>query len=398
MSAVEILDSVNPSTTSKSKLSTPEYASHENESLDHEEFFSVSRACKRTAEDGACQDFPNLDLVKESDFFPGKVYGQKAENESKNVLVDHLKQDRQRGLVVKIEDRCMELVRQVAHEIPMVNYNQSSMGLAIIRYVRREFGVKNSSPAIDSFWNNLFQLDQIFFKNEYQLLKFKFGDPKFSPNNSFTSGLRQNPINFILKAPHNIRQNRSQYHRGKSITSSKTTLPANSVQDIQRFGIKTSDWLEDDSTKYQIRNNSINKNSIAEKTANGYPRKNLTSNKKKPLVAESNYSPSKFQGKLNFRPVWETSHDILSNNDASEEIIQDFVETTTNLQDNSAKISDPKAYNGLFLSTTNILPVAGPARPTGFNSVKSIPGMIDFEDITNNIQELRNGSYVSLSK
>jgi hypothetical protein len=88
----------------------------------------VSRACKRTAEEGACENFPNLDLVKESDFFVGKVCGQKAENESKNVLVDHLKQDRQRGLVVKIEDRCMELVRQVAHEIPMVNYNQASMG------------------------------------------------------------------------------------------------------------------------------------------------------------------------------------------------------------------------------------------------------------------------------
>jgi hypothetical protein len=229
-------------------------------------------------------------------------------------------------------------------------------------------------------------------------LKFKYGDPKVSPNNSFTFGLRQNPINFILKAPHIVRQNRSQYHKGKSITTSKTTLPENSMQEIPRFGIKTSEWLEDDFTKYQNRNKSTNKNTVAEKTANGYPQKNLTSNKKKPLVAENNNSPGKFPRKLNFRPVWETSHDILTNNDASEEIIQDFVETTTNLQDNSAKISDQKTYDGLFLSTTNILQVAGPARPTGFNSFKSTPGMIDFEDINNNIQELRSGSYVSLSK
>jgi hypothetical protein len=299
--------------------------------------------------------------------------------------------------VVKIEDRCMELVRQVAHDIPMVNYNQASMSLAIIRYVRREFGVKNSSPAVDSFWNNLFQLDQIFFKNEYQILKFNYGDPKVSPNNSFTVQLRQNPINFILKAPLIIRQNRSKYHKGKSITTSKTTLPANSIQEIPRFGIKTSDWLEDDDAKYQNRNKSTNKNTVGLKTANGYPQKNFTTTKKKPLVAESNISPSKFQSKLNFRPVWETSHDILTNSHVSQEIIQDFEETTI-YQENSAKISDPKTYDGLFLSTTNILAVAGPVRPTGFTSPKSIPGMIDFEDITNNIRELRNGSYVSLAK
>jgi hypothetical protein len=401
VSKIRVLESVNQSTAGESKFSSPEYASHEGELMSHEEFFSVSVACKRGAEEGASEDFPGLDLGDSPDFSPGKrgskVAGQNGENESNNVFVEHLKQGKQRGLVVKIEDRCMELVRQVAHDISMVNYNQASMGLAIIRYVRREFGVKNSSPAIDSFLNNQFQLDRIFFKNEYQILKLKYGDPKVSPNNSFTAQLRQNPINFILKAPHIIRQNRSQYHKGKSITTSKTTLPANSMQEISRFGIKTSDWLEDSDPKYQNRNKSTNKNTVRVKTANGYPQKNFTTIKKKPLVAESNISPSKFQSKLNFRPVWETSHDILTNSHVSQEIIQDFEETTI-YQDNSAKISDLKTYDGLFLSTSNILAVAGPARPTGFTSPMSIPGMIDFEDITNNIQELRNGSYVSLAK
>ena len=246
---VEISESVNPSTASKSKLSSPEYTSQENGSPE----LSPSQLDGRSISDPKAEDYNfdsrNFGEGDSPDCIPrtryNKISSKNQKIPSQGVFVEHLKQDKQRNLVMKIEDRCMELVKQVSHEIPMVNYNQASMALAIIRYVRREFGVKNISLGVEEFWNNLFQLNHIFIKNEYQILKFKYGDPKISPNNNFTMNLRKNPTNFILKAPQIPRHNKNQYSRGKSISTTKTTLPVHSMQEIPRFGSDNVEWLED---------------------------------------------------------------------------------------------------------------------------------------------------------
>jgi len=98
----------------------------------------------------------------------------------KEVMIGSLPQNTQKQLAQKIEERVFDIANKLIIEIQLTSFNQASMALAIIRYVRREFDLRNNSSGINQIWDDLFNLNNISFLSEYDILKSFFGDPKKS--------------------------------------------------------------------------------------------------------------------------------------------------------------------------------------------------------------------------
>ena len=61
----------------------------------------------------------------------------------KQIFVSTLDQQFQRKLAGKLESRCFELAKQILDLMPMCNYGQIEMALAVIKFVRLEAGIIN---------------------------------------------------------------------------------------------------------------------------------------------------------------------------------------------------------------------------------------------------------------
>lgn len=97
--------------------------------------------------------------------------------EKDETTVRSLGQSIQRDLSVKIEDRCFELAKKVLERVNSASFGQAGMSLAIIKFVRREFGVVNHSKGINDFWDELLKIGNLDFSKEYKLVKALFGLP-----------------------------------------------------------------------------------------------------------------------------------------------------------------------------------------------------------------------------
>ena len=60
------------------------------------------------------------------------------------------------------------------NEVSFSSFNQPNMALAIIKFVRREFGILNHSDNINEFWEDLYKLKQLDFTREFKILKKLF--------------------------------------------------------------------------------------------------------------------------------------------------------------------------------------------------------------------------------
>lgn len=90
------------------------------------------------------------------------------------MLVSRFDQRVQRSLAHKMEDRCFELAKRVLDDIPLNTFRQLHMAFAIIKLVRKEFGLTNRVLEEDTFLEEVFGIVKLDYNHELQLLSEKY--------------------------------------------------------------------------------------------------------------------------------------------------------------------------------------------------------------------------------
>lgn len=130
--------------------------------------------------------------------------------ERREFLVSTLDQSTQRSMASKLEERCFELANKILHDMLLSGFVQINMALAILKFVRKEFGLKNHSNNYNKFLDELYKIRKINFSSEYYLIKEKYGvkkmksNYKVSPENNKTT---PEPIQIKMPSLHSLRLN-----------------------------------------------------------------------------------------------------------------------------------------------------------------------------------------------
>jgi len=98
----------------------------------------------------------------------------------KIMTVNRFDQRIQRSLAHKMEDRCFELAKRVLDDIPLNTFRQLHMAFAIVKFVRREFGLSNKVFDEDEFLEEVFQIASFDYNHELELLRHRY---QKSPDN-----------------------------------------------------------------------------------------------------------------------------------------------------------------------------------------------------------------------
>jgi len=94
--------------------------------------------------------------------------------EKTELLVSKIEQKAQRKLAHKIEDRCFEISKRVLDDIPLNTFRQLHMALAILNFVRSEFGIQNRFSECDEFIVDVYKISDFDYSHETELLREKY--------------------------------------------------------------------------------------------------------------------------------------------------------------------------------------------------------------------------------
>lgn len=72
--------------------------------------------------------------------FSAKKSRSEMSPQKSEVLIANLEQGMQRNLASKLEERCQQIAKCISHDIPFQSFRQMHLALAIIKFVRNEFG------------------------------------------------------------------------------------------------------------------------------------------------------------------------------------------------------------------------------------------------------------------
>ena len=141
------------------------------------------------------------------------------------VLLESLSQNSQRMLAKLMFDKCMEIAFKVLEETSQATFGQANMALAIVKYVRRDYGLVNHNEQMNDIWEDLYKLKDIDFTKEYKLLKVMLNEIIEKPavsdsvNELFSFNSRVSLLNKITNIE-GIKGNLSAYQNSK-----RTVLP-----------------------------------------------------------------------------------------------------------------------------------------------------------------------------
>jgi hypothetical protein len=91
------------------------------------------------------------------------------------VMVSRFDQRTQRSLAMKMEDRVFELAKRMLDDFPVPTFRQMHMAFAIVKFVRKEFGLANRIFEEDYLFENIFQIEKLDYGFELGLVKEKYG-------------------------------------------------------------------------------------------------------------------------------------------------------------------------------------------------------------------------------
>ena len=93
------------------------------------------------------------------------------------IPVNTLEQATQRQQASRIEEMCFDQAKQIMESLPLNTFGQIEMAFAIIKHVRLEFGLINRTPEYKKFLSTFYNIKNIDFRVEYDLLRSSKGEP-----------------------------------------------------------------------------------------------------------------------------------------------------------------------------------------------------------------------------
>lgn len=160
-------------------------------------------------------------------------------SDNTELLVVKIEQKAQRKLAHKIEDRCFEISKRVLDDIPLNSFGQMNMALAILKFVRNEFGVSNRFQECDTFIKDVYKVADLDYSHETQLLKDKY--QKFfnmnfnSRSNTTCENLSQKPKSTTKISNINLAKLPNQSVLGKKFESVYASAKSNSERSKMRL-------------------------------------------------------------------------------------------------------------------------------------------------------------------